>query len=138
MYMEHAIKILVTCMHDDIFYEALTLVTQAMKNVSLDTKSHLADYNVFVYCRILCQGHFKWLLFIKLIYLCARDVYTGDINVKVLSQVLKQVLGKSKYIHVYDQSRTKILHILLHSFKMLSIIQCIARELCAYSATCDI
>ena len=41
--MEHAIKILVTCMHDDIIYEALTLVTQAMKNVILDTKSHHAD-----------------------------------------------------------------------------------------------
>ena len=43
MYMEHAIKISVTCMHDDIFYEALMLVTQAMKNVILDTKSYLAD-----------------------------------------------------------------------------------------------
>ena len=38
MYMKQSIKILVTCMRDDIFYEALMLVTQEMKNVILDKK----------------------------------------------------------------------------------------------------
>ena len=57
--MEHAIIILVTCMHNDIFYEALTLVIQEMKTLFWTTKSHLADLHVCVYFRIHCQGHFK-------------------------------------------------------------------------------
>ena len=48
MYMDHVIKILVTCMHDDIFYKALTLATQEMINVILD-KNHISLTNMFLY-----------------------------------------------------------------------------------------